>query len=445
MQSSDSDQPQFQPSVYSREEHCISRKNIDEDALKIMYRLIRYRFKAFLVGGGVRDLLLGKKPKDFDIGTDATPKQCKSLFSNCRIIGRRFKLAHIYFRAGKIIEVSTFRDFTAPIDTDDDKEAETLEARTLKDNKFGTPQTDALRRDLTINGLFYDLSSFSVIDYVGGMNDLKSGIIRVIGDPSQRYIEDPVRMLRTVRHAARTGFVIDARAEQAIRQHAALIRQCATVRVYEELKKDLSSGFCTSILTLLGRYGLLEQLLPELCTEHGSLLEHESPLKSALTRLDEAILAGKTFGTSTILALIALYSLLDKDQSGADWIELLYEGDNLKESLASRFAKLAVPKKEKAKISEMFAAIKRSLKLDPRRVAGMNFGKNVSPQDLKGLLELLEFTPEIEPLLSALSRPIKRSPSRHSRGGRGNYRPRRANRQRFFPKRSARMRPDFGV
>ncbi|MCB0309961.1 MAG: polynucleotide adenylyltransferase PcnB, partial [Bdellovibrionales bacterium] len=191
------------PTIYSRSQHNISRSAIDKDALKIMYRLLRHNYEAFLVGGGVRDLLLEKEPKDFDISTDATPNQIRSLFRNCRIIGRRFKLAHIYFRGGKIIEVSTFRDESAPIDVQDDEELRRYGRDVKRDNRYGTAETDAFRRDITINGLFYDLSNFSVIDYVGGMSDLRAKIIRVIGNPDERFQEDPVRMLRVIRHAAR--------------------------------------------------------------------------------------------------------------------------------------------------------------------------------------------------------------------------------------------------
>ena len=175
----------LKPEIYSRDEHPISRKDIDPDALKIMYRLIRSGFKAYMVGGGVRDLLLGKKPKDFDITTDATPRRVKALFSNSRIIGRRFKLVHVFFGGGKIIEVSTFRDFSDPPEGGEGEDGEV--AQLAPDNKYGTEVTDAIRRDITINGLFYDLSTLSVIDYVGGIRDLSDRVIRVIGKSGRAF------------------------------------------------------------------------------------------------------------------------------------------------------------------------------------------------------------------------------------------------------------------
>ncbi|MCC8180058.1 MAG: hypothetical protein LIP23_03990, partial [Planctomycetes bacterium] len=182
------------PSVRCREEHRISRRDIDQDALKVLYRLSRNGYTAYLVGGGVRDLLLGRKPKDFDISTDAKPEEIRALFRNCILIGRRFRLAHIRY-SDKIIETSTFRT-TPQMTADPTDPAADLFQR--DDNIFGTPQEDALRRDFTINGLFYDIDTFSVIDYVGGLEDLEARRIRSIGDPCIRFREDPVRMVRAV-------------------------------------------------------------------------------------------------------------------------------------------------------------------------------------------------------------------------------------------------------
>ena len=176
---------------------------IDEEALKILYRLNRHGFLAYLVGGSVRDLLLGKTPKDFDIATNAHPQQIRDLFRNSRMIGRRFRLVHIFFKGGKVVEVSTFRSQS------EFEETENEEGEIVRTESFGTPEEDALRRDITINGLFYNIADFSIIDCVGGMEDLRRGIIRTIGDPNERFKQDPVRMIRVIRHAARTGFAID--------------------------------------------------------------------------------------------------------------------------------------------------------------------------------------------------------------------------------------------
>src|SRR5256884_2741525 len=213
------------PRIIPRAEHPISRRDIDPDALKVLYRLRQFDHVAYLVGGSVRDLLLGRRPKDFDIGTSAHPYQVKKLFRNCWIIGRRFRLAHVKF-GQKVIEVATFR---RQVEAGEEVVADgvpapdptTPEGAHLihHDNTFGTPEEDAFRRDFTINALFYDISTFSVIDYVGGLDDLKAAVVRAIGDPEVRMREDPVRMMRAVALAARLDFRIDLPVVEAIRRH----------------------------------------------------------------------------------------------------------------------------------------------------------------------------------------------------------------------------------
>ena len=199
------------PVIISRQDHCISRRLIDPDALKVMYRLRQADHVTYLAGGGVRDLLLGRKPKDFDVVTDAHPRQIKQLFRNCFLIGRRFRLAHIRFGT-KIIETSTFRRQPPPSDTTS-SDGSLLQKRA---NTFGTPEEDARMRDFTINGLFYDISTYSVIDHVGGQKDLARRLIRCIGDPRIRFAEDPVRMVRAVRFASRMDFTIEKKTYRAI-------------------------------------------------------------------------------------------------------------------------------------------------------------------------------------------------------------------------------------
>jgi poly(A) polymerase len=263
------------PLVLHREDHGISRKDIDRDALKVMYRLIQHGYTAFLVGGGVRDLLLRKLPKDFDIGTDAKPEDVRALFRNSRIIGRRFRLTHVFFGGNKILEVATFR-----ASSEDDEESR-------GDNTFGDPQTDALRRDLTINGLFYDPSNFTVIDYCGGIADLRAGIVRIIGDPEVRFKEDPVRMMRAVRHAARTGFKIEEKTYSAILENAELISSVSKARVHEELLKDLSGGCLLESFKLFEATGLLRYLMPQLDNKLGSQSTEETErLHRTLQRID---------------------------------------------------------------------------------------------------------------------------------------------------------------
>jgi poly(A) polymerase len=267
------------PRILSRPEHNVSRKDIDPDALKVLYRLKHNGFVAYLVGGGVRDLLLGRKPKDFDIATSAHPQQIKKLFRNCFIIGRRFRLCHVRF-GRKVIEVSTFR-----------KQAEPEEGETIirRDNAFGTPEEDASRRDFTVNALFYDIATFSVIDYLGGLEDLEQRVIRTIGDPSVRFQEDPVRMLRAVLLAARLGFTIDRDSVEAIRAMRSEIVKSSPARMLEEFYKILRQGASRETFRLLHELGLLAYLLPE---ADQAIAEGGERLLGSLSRLDEYRTAG---------------------------------------------------------------------------------------------------------------------------------------------------------
>lgn len=270
---------QNHPRIIHRSEHCVSRKYIDREALKVMYRLRDHGFLAYLVGGGVRDILLGKRPKDFDIGTDARPEEIQRIFHHSRIIGKRFKLTHVYFKGGKVIEVSTFRKRSV---------SEEEEAGSTDDSIYGTPQEDAFRRDLTINGLFYNIADFSIIDYVGGMDDLKNRVIRAIGDPETKMLRDPVRMMRVIRHAARTDFVIEPKTWAAIQKFKDHIRFCSPPRVRDEWLKDLKTGVAHKWAALMLESGLFQVLFPrysELIANHmdvvTDLLNH---LLSALGR-----------------------------------------------------------------------------------------------------------------------------------------------------------------
>ncbi len=242
-----------EPKIIPRPEHPISRADIDVEVLKVLYRLHHKGYKAYLVGGSVRDLWLSKKPKDFDIATDAQPQDIRRLFRNSRIIGKRFRLVQVFFKGGKVVEVSTFRSRS-----EFDADGELL----APNNTFGNPAEDAQRRDLTINGLFYDIADFSLLDYVGGLEDLQNRIVRVIGPPEVRFQRDPVRMLRVIRHAARTGFSIDPVAWAGIQSHRHLIRLCNRSRVRDELLKDFKSGYCEDFLLLMLDSGLLSAILP---------------------------------------------------------------------------------------------------------------------------------------------------------------------------------------
>ena len=268
------------PTIVSRADHSISRQRIDPDALKVLYRLRKFSHTAYLVGGGVRDLLLERRPKDFDIGTSAHPHEVKRIFRNCWIIGRRFRLAHVKF-GNKTIEVATFRrqvpveaqaasspagtaSHPDPDAASRDRDGNRRTRQPIRrDNTFGTPEEDAFRRDFTINGLFYDIATFAVIDYVGGMADLRRRLIRCIGDPDERFVEDPVRMLRAIAFAARLDFRLDAPVREGIARHRAEIRNASPARLVEEIYKLLRSGAAARIFKRLSRTGLLRHIAPE--------------------------------------------------------------------------------------------------------------------------------------------------------------------------------------
>ncbi len=246
------------PRVLSRSEHNLSRKKLDENAVKVLYRLHRSGHKAYLVGGGVRDVLLGRRPKDYDVATSARPQEIRRLFRNSRIIGRRFRLAHVYFRGG-IVEVSTFRRNPDP----EAQQSGTDELLITDDNVFGSPEEDAFRRDLTVNALFYNIGDYSVIDYVGGIEDLERRIIRVIGDPDLRFREDPIRMTRACELAARLGFTIEADTQEGIRRQAGEIVKASTARLTEEIGQLLRCGHSGTAIQWMLELGLLDVVLPE--------------------------------------------------------------------------------------------------------------------------------------------------------------------------------------
>jgi len=337
--------------VLKRAEHCISRKDMDPDAVKVLKRLSRSGYKGYLVGGGVRDLLLGRRPKDYDIGTDARPAEILELFRNSRVIGRRFPIVHLLFAAGKFIEVATFRaletesngngDATPVPHGDSDSEEEEqrllaeadrllhededknapeppprrrrrrpspLEMAALQD--YGTPAEDALRRDLTITGLFYDISTFSVLDYVGGLDDLDAGLVRIIGDPDERYREDPVRMIRAVRHAARLGFRVEGKSWEAIGRNRELLADCSKARLMEEFYRDLRGGASVETFRLMLQAGLLQQLLPEL-EEIFPMDRPEALAWKRLAVLDGDIEAGERIANPVLLGLLFAYPLTE--------------------------------------------------------------------------------------------------------------------------------------
>jgi poly(A) polymerase len=325
--------------IITRQEHGISRKLMSKNALRTLYRLKDNGFVGYLVGGCVRDLLLGREPKDFDVVTNATPNQVKRMFRNCRLVGRRFRLAHIHFQ-DEIIEVATFRSQALDEPEPEAKkadEAEQLQRRQrmlkdedgmiLRDNVYGTPEEDALRRDFTVNSLAYNIADFSIIDYTGGLADLSAGIIRTIGDPAVRFQEDPVRMLRAVRFAAQLGFTIEEKTRKALVAAADTIVRAAPPRLYEEMLKLFLSGEGVTCYDLLRQTGLFAALFPALSSwlgAEGEAFPH-TRFGETLARVDSRIQEGGTVSPPLLLALLFGGYLDGKAeqfrQKGAPWLQ----------------------------------------------------------------------------------------------------------------------------
>ena len=323
--------------IIARQEHGISRTLMSPNALRTLYRLRDNGFVGYLVGGCVRDLLLGREPKDFDVVTNATPNEVKRIFRNCRLIGRRFRLAHLHYQ-DEIIEVATFRSLAADVPEPGPKEANQAgqsqrPPRTLKDddgmilrdNVYGTPAEDALRRDFTVNALAYNIDDFSIIDYTGGLADLNAGIIRTIGDPVVRFQEDPVRMLLAVRFAAQLAFTIEEGTRTALVAAADTIVRAAPARLYEEMLKIFFSGEAAKCCELLRQTGLFAALFPQF----SGWLDVESEgfphtrFGEMLTCVDDRIQQGAKVSAPLLLALLFGEYIAEKAErfrrQGAPW------------------------------------------------------------------------------------------------------------------------------
>jgi poly(A) polymerase len=301
----------------------VPRERIDPDAAKVIRRLRRNDHLAYLVGGGVRDLLLGHQPKDFDIATSARPAEVRALFRNCRVIGRRFRLAHVMFGGGKIIEVATFRRDPAAQDRDDEDDL-----LITHDNVFGLPHEDARRRDFTINGLFLDTEAMAVIDYVDGMRDLKGKVIRTIGLPDVRFREDPVRILRAIKFSARLDLGVDPEVYDAMIAQRGELERAAKPRVFEELLRLLRGGAAHRSYWLMWETGAMSVLLPSLA----AYLDDDGPgarrLWGRLDALDTLKRAGSLPGDAVLVSALLLGVIQDAvgdDKPGsASWTEALY-------------------------------------------------------------------------------------------------------------------------
>jgi poly(A) polymerase len=304
----------MQPQIIPRTQHAISRNLISPEALKVLYRIKENGYLAFLCGGCVRDILLGREPKDFDLATNARPEELRKIFRNCRLVGRRFRLAHILFGQDHYIEVATFRALS------DGKEPEVAaaghhrlkvdSARTtdgiiVRDNVFGSPEEDALRRDFTVNALFYNIADFSLIDYVNGMADLESRLLRSIGDPRRRYVEDPVRMLRAIRFSATLGLNMESETFAAIAECRDYLALAAPARLFEEILKLFACDDTARVYALLKETGLLGVIFPDLAEWIASAPDAGDAITTkAFAYLDACRRDGRMLNTATQFAIV---------------------------------------------------------------------------------------------------------------------------------------------
>jgi poly(A) polymerase len=288
------------PSVIDRSEHSISRREIPENVLKVLYRLHRSGYRAYLCGGSVRDLMVGRTPKDFDIATDAHPMDVRRLFRNSRIIGRRFRLVHVIFQ-DMVVEVSTFRREPERAQTPPEEGEDLL---ITDDNTFGSPLQDARRRDFTINAMFYNIADFTLIDYVNGLDDIEAKRVRVIGDPEVRFREDPVRMMRAIEFASRLGFEIEETTWQGIVRFRGEILKASPPRVSEEILELLRRGWSNGAFRLMVASKLLEPLIPEV---YGSIREDRAPyFWKMLEVLDRTVQSGRKVSDAVLLCVLML-------------------------------------------------------------------------------------------------------------------------------------------
>ncbi|MFU0814984.1 MAG: polynucleotide adenylyltransferase PcnB [Rahnella inusitata] len=383
--------------IVPRDEHNISRRDISENALKVLYRLNKSGFEAFLVGGGVRDLLLDKKPKDFDITTNATPDQVRKLFRNCRLVGRRFRLAHVMF-GPEIIEVATFRGHHEQYEETDDKNVsqQAQNGMLLRDNIFGSIEDDAQRRDFTINSLYYGVADFTVRDYTGGLRDLQNGIIRLIGDPETRYREDPVRMLRAVRFAAKLDMKISPETAEPIPRLATLLQEIPPARLFEESLKLLQAGYGYATYQKLCEYQLFQPLFPLIArqfTEAGdSPMEHI--LLQVLKNTDHRLQNDQRVNPAFLFAAMLWYPVIEHAQKLAQEGGLTYYDAfslAMNDVLDEQCRTLAIPKRITTLVRDIWA-----LQLRLSRRQGKRAHKLMEHPKFRAAFDLLALRAEVE-------------------------------------------------
>jgi len=321
----------------------------------VLYRLKDAGYEAYLVGGGVRDMLLGREPKDFDVSTNATPEQVKDVFRNCRLIGRRFRLAHVFYH-GDIIEVSTFRGDHD--EAEDEIETESDEGRILRDNVYGTLEEDVWRRDFTINALYYNIYDFSIVDFTGGVEDLNAGVLRMIGDPEKRFREDPVRMLRAIRFSAKLGLKIEKETEAKIFEMAYLLADISSSRLFEEVLKLFHAGCAHETFEMLRHYGIFAHLFPQTEKSMESESEH-FPLMlliNALKSTDKRISEGKPVTPAFLIAALLWDPMLQRARHYAD-VEDMSEIQRIQEAASDVFR----IQRERTSIPKRFALTARDI------------------------------------------------------------------------------------
>jgi poly(A) polymerase len=358
---------------------------MDPDALKVLNRLNRQGYTACLVGGAVRDLLLKRKPKDFDVGTTASPNQIKKIFRNSFLIGRRFRLAHIRFGTN-VIECSTFRKQPEPVDATNDEESSLFMHH---DNAYGTPKEDALRRDFTINGIFYDIHSFKIIDYVGGLKDIKNKIVRTIGEPDVRLCEDPVRMLRAIRFASRLGFTIERRTWSSMLRNHAEILKSSPARLYDEIPRLFVYGGGAGSIRLLNKSGLLKDLMPGICAYISKAKNKGKLFWRCLDALDVHNADEQAPSDALIYGAMCCPMYIEQCEKQSDGKKRINRLAIAQEVVTKMGSDMRMPRKTYFKLIHMFSSLHRFDGWESQRFSKEHFVRQESFKDAADLYELL--------------------------------------------------------
>ncbi len=374
------------PRILGRPDHAISRKAIHDNALKVLYRLHRSGHHAYLVGGAVRDLMLGHEPKDYDIATEARPPQVRRLFRNSRIIGRRFRLVHVYFREG-VVEVSTFRRGPDP----ESQRSPPGELLITDDNVFGTPREDAFRRDFTLNALFYNIADYSVIDYVGGIEDLEARQIRAIGDPHVRFQEDPVRMMRACEYAGRLGLTIERATQEGLYEQRREIDKASAPRLLEELLQLLRSRHSAATMQWMLELGLLEFVLPDL---HAAVVGAPAEsYASIFGTLDRLVAAGREPSDAALIAALVLpgvsHELYLREEEGARRLKAGARRQLAAEQAARFAARFRISKVRAERLVDTLLAAQRMAEPGWKMPERIRFSQRAVFDDALVLLELM--------------------------------------------------------